>query len=637
MSTRLTWLLAALVPTLMASECDIDTNEVDPLPIVAGQIVLGLGIRQGCPSYMSYREAQGARCADHLHSLGPNGQPLSSPGAASARALPSQVAIDVYTASILSGPPCFSGVTQTDEDGRFSMLATGCTVEPGTNFVVLTRAHLRYTFQRSGDNGTVYAVWPHLDAEKLWDETGSNFFPYEAQSTLRNGEGVDYDVPVLLAFNTGTVPDSLADGGFAFDAGLLEVKLGGDPLGYFSEILNAWATVVELHRQMHAELGDDAWRVYPPTTGWTHSDGSAVRRAYLVRVDDDEMTANAGYGYMQLQGPAHPIAEDDAGNPFGVDGNLSDSSVLGHELGHSIQAALIERDSSVVDFMSGQYRFASRYRWSDDEMVGSGAPAAQVAGGGHHFNQLQELATATVEGSATTIGEVLVSGCAVSASWRSPVGLSNDWLDMNLNGETCAARTRCSEQNLRWHLHRRGITESADPIVQAARMTLIRDDAVANDQGSDPWVTSYNEIRVAELGCDLIDADDSDGHLGLGTSGDVVTGRVYPRSWGFHLGERLDGQASVPGTSTYPSSAADVPTESAEIGLDEYLDALIAVADADAAETSFGAAYNAQRLDLDTSPWSPQAMVGHLVDTGAITAQEGETALIHNFMEHTVP
>lgn len=517
------------------------------------------------------------------------------------------------------------------------MLATGCTVEPGTTFAVLTRAHLRYTFQHNENNGTVYAVWPHLDAEALWDETGSNFFPYEAQNAVVSDEGVDYDVPALLAFNTGTVPDSMADGDFAFDAGLLKVNLGGDPLGYFSEILNAWATVVELHRQMHADLGDDAWKVYPPINDWFHSDGSAMQRAYLVRIDDDEMIANAGYGFMQLQGPAHPIARDDNDNRFGVDGNLSDSSMLGHELGHSIQAAVIERDASVKDFMSSQYSFGSRYRWSDDEMVGPGAPGAQVAGSGHNFNQFQELSTATVEGSATTIGEVLVSGCQASISGRTPVGLPNDWLDMNLNAETCSARTRCSEQNLRWHLHLRGITESGDPIVQAARMTEIRNGAVGYDQGNNPWISSYNEIRVAELGCDLIDTDASDAHLGLGTPDDVVTGRVYPRSWVFQLGEWLDGRFPAPSTSTYPTSSADIPAETAEIDLVEYLDALIAAADANAAETSFGSDYNTQRLHLGTSPWSPQAMVGHLVDTGAITSQEGEAALIHNFMEHTLP
>src|SRR5690606_14984087 len=108
------------------------------------------------------------------------------------------------------------------------------------------------------------------------------------------------------------------------------------------------------------------------------------------------------------------------------------------------------------------------------------------------------------------------------------------------NGDNgCDGREECGYHHVRFHLaDQRGLVE--DSIEWSHRINGLLDlNQLAQDAGH-RWVTSSNEGRLSELGCDLLDRDSDVSH-----AQGRVAGQSYLSDYAFWVGEILDGRVDL--------------------------------------------------------------------------------------------
>jgi len=353
--------------------------------------------------------------------------------------------------------------------------------------------------------------------------------------------------------------------------------------------------------------------VRPPdgTTGWGKSYG----------IYFDSTWAFGGRGWMAVIRPDVEKFREDGngdGNPDGSWGTawlLSDTSVLSHEFGHSMQGAY------------GVRGFGADYDFAGKMMK----PTGEEYDWGHGGWQHAEMGTAMNEGIANTYGQYLLNRCNTWDSAVRPVAVSIPPFNGGIwsQSTSCDSVDACGYHHTRWHLRgQRGFGESSTAFT--ARSTRIANLITAMGATSGATrVISNNEQRVGEFGCDLLDSDSSVTHASA-----VTTGFNYISDFTYWVTEYLDGNtAPTPVARNYSGAAR---AETVQLSLAQLLESYgNFCADCDASfpgSRAWGSTYNTKRLSINGSI-SPQAMGRYMEGRGWINRSDLNNVLRTNFME----
>jgi hypothetical protein len=198
---------------------------------------------------------------------------------------------------------------------------------------------------------------------------------------------------------------------------------------------------------------------------------------------------------------------------------LTSIGFAAHEFGHSMHAAIAPTSMIEEDFSA---------LMSQDSSGASVYARLPVNG---TIVQAQELGTAFVEGFGMAMGRYFMADCAIpDRAWGEP-----DPRASMLNPENYRAcdpyDAFCPYRLFRFQMTRRGIAEgSAAWKRRLAHLSQLADEAAMAGAIA---VTANNEVKIANLFCDLLD-NDADVSYAAGQIG----GRTYVPDYAWHAWER---------------------------------------------------------------------------------------------------
>lgn len=515
-----------------------------------------------------------------------------------------------------SSTPCTTLTFQTDRDGVFNAPLPRCGA--GVSTTVVGRVFLQYEM-RSSDftrRGTIRGAWQDDTTLDILPGIGSLVASRPGFVDSASKPARTFRIPEFIF--TASIPSEPA----AMGSTLPVVNLGtqvfgtgetGDDWDYLNQVLIGWANVVELHHRLRDVLGDDAQyqRMFPemPLLG--------LAASYLVTWDGT--WAFAGVGGMQLlRGTVADIAKPGAFS-WNVEGLLSSTGTLSHELSHSIHFTLAGASGGRDD-----YRFGSLMVTPD-----GGADYDWGHGGG----QLQELGAAFNEGWATAVGQWLINRCANSVTSHRPN--AEGFLPFHANqfsgDATCdavpfkgKAENGCGYHHVRYHLRNRGLFDG-DRGFDEAVGRLQAHAAHARDIGH-LRVLSNNELRMAEYFCDVLD-DDPDVGYAMG-----IAGRKYLRAYATTAVLIMDGWDARSAEVTVPSNPGP---ENVVAPFKAFLEVTNTFCTDCAKKFSlvYDGDYLTRRIDPYTGSKSAIAFSKGLVSKGVATDAQVRNLLRANWME----
>ncbi len=516
----------------------------------------------------------------------------------------------------VDGEPCDQATVQTTPWGTFDVSLEVCGGS-GEAYQLRGIAHLQYVMvdPDSQAQGSLHAVWP----------LGSGLEHYQADaapssdalSFTRGGETLGTPYVLFDAFGrrselgTGFEEERVVDVG---NQVIFGESGDDDAVGMLRETLSAWATVIELHHRIREAMADDA--AYLAAFYGENLD-SSWNDTHLV-----DFAARWGPPSGRVLRLGGPDRSEPA--PSGLTWPVSDVAHLTHEIGLSWIAAL-QPDASPMD-----PGFAGAGRWPDGANVDR--PSYDL---GHTARQTQELATAWTHGVASGLGQYLLNACeGATPGRRVHGGGAREWTSTwSGDGRCDDGALGCSMHHVREGLLARGVDPGSDEA--AERVAALRDLAARPELTLEPAVMSHQERRIAAMVCDLLDTVVSTPQTSY-RGGVLTAGLPYVVDAPWLAAEALDGRLEAPiVTDGYPLGAPG--QETAEVPIRALLDDISTCCTGAVGRGEWGSDYNAERLSLQTSPWSPQLMLDRLVSSQQLSRLQAEAVLMTNFMELPSP
>ncbi len=533
------------------------------------------------------------------------------------------------TGEAISFEECGKLTVQTDANGIFNILLPDCG-DSERPFIILGTVYLQYKINRSepAGSGTIRAFWREDRASELFsDFRGSSLISQTPAFTT--DEGYRFAIPTLTFIarvNSAETTENLSDGTevnvYNLGTKVLSATGTDNRFGYFNQMLTGYVNAVRLNEKLYTEMSsreDFFTRMYPIPPTYPES---SIRfgRTYSVFFDND--WAAASTGWMNLYRPDVTQFSMDANGDGIADGSapiaglLSDTSVVSHEFGHSVQGAF-----SPLNF-GHDYDFGSKMMASD----------GTIYDWGHGGWQNQDFGSAVTEGSANTIGQFLLNRCSnwFNSGSRRPTGGPNPFPPSTITADQGfdddIPYRAPGFHNTRWHLvNNQGIAEGSSQwnsrIAKVAQL-----EALATSVGHGR-VLSNQEMRFDELGCDLLDSNTSVSHVPA-----TLTTQRYVRNYTFLASEYLYGDTSaIPAASTYTGNPV---AETAQISFVQYISALDTYTDGFTltGAGAFGHDYNRDRVSID-GPMSGQSLLQFMIDRSWITRAQAQNLLRTNLME----
>jgi hypothetical protein len=421
---------------------------------------------------------------------------------------------------------CFETTIQTRADGTFRVLTSGCQ-SAGTPILIVGEALLAWRLREPDGNreGWIRAVWERSAALDLFPDLGGDpTSPGIRDGTLyKTSDGKTYAVPRLVfAFLVpGGEPARRQNRNVAVNIGN-QVFLADpaiDEFSYMRQVLSAYRTMIELFiRLRDADRGNSAFIDQMFVKGQPVSGTN-----YTIQLDTE--WAFGSRGGIQLYRPNRAVFEAE-GTSLNARHLLSDTSVISHEFGHSIHGGM-----APVSFHS-DYSFANPLRRPFD----ASDTRPRDYDWGHGSSQYQEMGTAYTEGVASAVGQFLLNRCEGANPGGRPGGGADPFpANMWLPDTSCDSSDGCAYHHVRWHLNRRGLTETT-PDWNARVDALNAMNFVAFINGM-RFVTSNSEERYAGFVCDLLDTDTDVSYA----PDRIVTGQQYIPDYTAKVAQILDG------------------------------------------------------------------------------------------------
>lgn len=585
----------------------------------------------GCGSAVASQNVTWEQChAFKQHFARSTGSPITTnaPDSGALRPLAAQVELTLIQGESvgelgLRFIECGKIKVQTDYQGVFNTVVQGCPHSDRPVLVLGTAILSHQMHPTSSLGGTVRAVW----REELATEFLSHFSGVQATQvpafTTNAPESLRFATPAFeFIARVDRQPVATRESPGLINVGtrvLLDGESGTDSYGYLRQVLAAYQNTVTLHHRMRDELGESPEfyeRLYPQMERLA----GAERWGRTYSVFFDNTWAAASCGYMNLYRPDYGLFSADAnrdGRPDGAAGIswlLSDTAVIGHEFGHSAQCAFAPIRSGF------DYDFAGKMT----------KPNGDVYDWGHGGWQNQEMGVTLFEGSANTIGQYLINRCGSWGGVARPTGGMDPYSDNIFSTSTACDATvdACGFHHTRWHLStRRGVAErTTDWNARIARVAGL--EAVARTAGH-RWVLSNQELRMGEMGCDLLDAIPGGSHLPVAD----LTTQAYVPNYTYWVTRYLDGATTTPPAARRYSASSS--SENVTVSFRQYLDALgsfCPTCSGTSADFVFGETYSDQRVSTQ-SELSPQGLLRRLITMRVIDRSSANSVLRSNLME----
>jgi hypothetical protein len=564
----------------------------------------------GCGSASPARQITWTECHKFKSRIDSAGKPVTTNAyvADTNRPLPATLVLS-YRAYFGGAPLYTCDVTsvQTNADGTFSTSLLTCPPPSPTEvapdeYRVIVTAFLQYQVigasgSTGADAGYIRGYWKNTDMAALF----AKFIvltPLDVINWLTYTDPTSGDKFSMPALRFEVTVDT---GPFALGTRVVAGTAGGS-YNYVRNLLSAYATMVQLHRNLRTELSDSSR--YLKMFIDTHPSG--LPRSYVIAFADT--WAYGGAGSISLLKPTTDL------NPSNVR-LLSDTGTLSHELGHSIHGSL-----AGSSFRS-DYNFANPLMRSDGKKYDWG----------HGFDQYQEMGTAFVEGIASSLGQYLLNGCGNSIGTMRGVGGAGGGVAFLTNLWSAVGTDSADGEPLhhtRWQL--RGVRSLGEP---SAAFTTRRDAGRALARNA--WLeghrltTSNNEARWAEFGCDLMDGDSSVDYVKT-LAPSAYVDDFSALVWETHQGDN-DG-----GTYTVVDYVAP-KGEKVNLALRQVVNAMDGFCPTCPTMTTdqTKAAYKKDRLAASTALQSPSRFAQYFIDLKVATAEKMRDVLRANFMETT--
>ena len=641
-----------------------------------------------CTSAVPFQQTKHTQCHYQKHRLSPSGNKLIAetnhiPNAL--RPLASQVLIVYSMVDERTGNTriCDQRLVQTDDYGKFDVSMWACN-KPGPKWLSMF-VYLRYKitdarFQKRLDwekvppesTGTVQAIWKKKDAETVFSSLGGllagefhSKAVFKDKSTYGNDE---YTIPGFHIRQEIEEPTFSRQRLVAtHKLGLLDVfrhtRFSGRRLTYLREMVSGFTSVVELNLrfleelqrfgrgaeffQKHALPLDQGRYTFLMTTadpqGKQFPGKVAPDRERYINLRLQSTWPLASGNRLFMFGPKQAINPDIS--HWRLRWGLSSIGVLSHEFGHTVHSALAPNSGDFI------YRFAARGRRPDPLPANYKDRANVLAeirkkgrdyGVGHSNSEYQEMGTALGEGLADTIGQYMITACRDWSSSRrpvggvdpfvraltSPVGSGNQWAADNFDD---GVGDGSNFHHVRWHLSQRNIAEGSAEFNR--RVGLLRALSARARQVGHRFITTNNEARYAQFGCDLLDSDTSTTHAAS------TKDKQYLDDFTFNAARILNGD--VPG-STLPATVGAVrkfegamAAETIEVDFLELLKAMANICGTGCAFPKITEkGFAEDRVSYHASHQSPLRLGAYLLHKKQITNPGAFSNLLRsNFME----
>jgi hypothetical protein len=626
-STALTLFLAC--SAFATSACDPTATDPAEINYIARIMYPDDG---DCKSAVGSQAINWTQCHQFRHDMDNHGVPITATyGAYGYRPIRAFVNLR-YLRYNLSGAAvvCDERTVQTDLEGNLRVPLEPCGGTGTGPRAVVGRVYLQYAIMSAdhAKRGYVRTLWEHDRADDIFPLTGDDVVQDGHGFGVRQEDGsrINYSVPELVfktdltgAETVGTLETpAIINGGTQIF--LRNAESGSDEFGYMRQVLSAHNTIVELQERLranYAAAGREAEyfdKVY----------FSDARYASLMHYNV-WLNANWAFGFrggISLYRPDLAVFSEDGnedGNPdgarvFGISRLLSHTDMLSHEFGHSVHAGLAGGS------WNSDYRFANPMK----------TLSAVDYDWGHGGSQLQEMGAAFGEGIANTFGQFMMNQCNGSVASRRPQTNVEPWNAGMWSGNvSCDTNDQnaCSAHHIRYHLMLRGLENGGT--VYNQRLALLQALAAAGTSGGrHSAVTSNNEFRYGEFGCDLLDTDSDVTHAG------ASQGATYFTDYTYIVNRIFNGYDETPVIGTY---AATLAPESVQITIQQLFDAAGAFCPTCSTLTTdlTSDAYASTRVKaIGGSQQSPQSLSAYIVSQGWATDAQMRNLLQSNYMEN---
>jgi len=571
------------------------SSTIPPIP-VTGRLVFPDDL--GCGSPAPAHQVSWADCHAFKRHQDIAGTPITvdSYVADVYRPLPATLLLSLSRPAEIFATTCDMTAVQTNPDGTFNALLAPC---PGgdPNDAYELQAYVFLQYQIAGvpgaelaGTGYVRAFWRDIDSNRLLG-TSAVSLPAFTRPPQDGSPAVLYTMPgVRLIEPRRPLPAR-------YDLGPLVLGArGGNALNYLRQVFSAFATMVELHRRAQAELEPSR---YLQLFANPHESGRP--RTYSVHFDN--VWANSSAGGIAL---LRPGSWGDGSNTS----LLSDVDTLGHEFGHSLHGSLA-RSSLQFDFQFANLMTrpnGTPYDW------------------GHGFGQYQEMGVALVEGIASSLGQYLVDRCHNTLGDLKSGGVASPFSGNMWSQTGDDSQDGSPTHHTRYQLRTvRGLSESSpDYANRANALHALSVRAVGLGHG---FIGSNNEFRFAEMGCDLLDEDQSV------TYTQRFAGAPYLDDYVSEVFKALSGTS---GGETFRTALYQAPAaETAQINFQSLLDTLASFCDrcGSLPQNQIESAYRTERLSAFSARQAPVRLLESLINRGLLRERQALEVLRSNFME----
>jgi hypothetical protein len=436
--------------------------------------------------------------------------------------------------------------SQTDVKGNFSVAVPqfSCGAAGAQGVGMIVSALLSHDISDSNGKriGTVRAVWDQALGEQVYNSILSASQPPLYMTTDAGGQfpttvpspsNHDWVIPQLVLSSspvTFPMPAKVALGAQNFDVGT-----ASDYLDYVRAMMQAFHTVVSLHRKLQALLPASTYAqmfLNPALDVPTMDAAFACDHCYSLMLAAPGGTDGGGYRFFTVAQPQTFV---------GTSGSVNYATMIswglpGHELGHSIAATLALNTFGV----------------QDNTMQGSVTPDGTLEAfhtvDEYSFTlQLQEMGQAMTEGIADAMGSFFLNDCSLGSADARLLGdlnpVDNMWDPQQF--AYCDGSPGCPFGAFRFQMSQRQIAPgSAAWNTRLARLTALAQQAAALGGN---FVTSNNEAKYRNFFCDLLVPATASWASGL------VGGKSYVADYLWTAAEILDGRQPTVTVQKYAS------------------------------------------------------------------------------------